>query len=144
METQPSPLSLILAVTVTQFRPIGGIFPISATYKVVSASPGVSVFGATIVVKGSQPAKLVFQLTDKNYVFVGATFDANGTTPDVGTTEFPAIIIDRTSAGNSLTITDANDPSNLGKVYGYVLLVQNTLTAEIGLIDPNIINDTGP
>jgi hypothetical protein len=144
METQPSPLGLTLAVTVTQFRPIGGIFPISATYKVVSASPGVSVFGATIVIKGSQPAKLVFQLTDKNHVFVGATFDATGATPDVGTTEFPSIVIDRTATGNTLTIIDANDPQNIGKAYSYVLLVQSALTAEIGLIDPNIINDGGP
>lgn len=144
METQSSPVSVTLAVSVNQFRALGGVFPISATYKVVSASPNVKVIGGTIIVKGTQPATLVFQLTDTNYVFVGASFDASAAGPDVGTTEFPSVTIDRTPAGNKLTIIDANDPQNIGKAYSYVLLVQSALTAEIGLIDPNIINDGGP
>jgi hypothetical protein len=144
METQASPVSVTLAVSVTQFRPLGGVFPVSATYKVVSASPDVKVIGGSVIVKGTQPATLVFQLADKNYVFVGATFNASAAAPDVGTTEFPSVTIDRTPTGNKLTVIDANDPQNLGKAYSYVLLVQNTQTAEIGLIDPMIINEPRP
>ncbi len=144
METQTSPVTVTLAVSVNQFRALGGVFPISATYKVLSASPDIRVIGGSVIVKGSQPAVIVFQLTDKNYVFVGATFDATAATPDVGTSEFPSVTIDRTPAGNKLTIVDANVPENLGKTYSYVLLVQNTQTAEIGLIDPNIINEPRP
>lgn len=144
METQSSPVSLTLAVTITQFRALGGVFPISANYKVISASPDVKILGGNIIVKGDDPANLIFKLTDRNYVFVGATFDAPAAGPDVGTSEFPTVVIDRTPAGNTLTITDANVPENLGKAYSYVLLVQNTQTAEIGLIDPNIINEPRP
>jgi hypothetical protein len=144
METQTSPATVILAVSVNQFRALGGVFPISATYKVVSSPPNVKIIGGNVIVKSDQPATLIFQLTDKNYVFVGATFNANGTTPDVGPTEFPSVTIDRSAAGNKLTIIDANDPQNRGKAYSYVLLVQNTATAEIGLIDPQIINETYP
>lgn len=130
-----------LTVNITQFRTLGGVFPTSATYTVSSTSPKVKVIGGNILIKGSDPTELVFQLPVPDYVFVGATFVAAGKAGDVGITEFPKIVIDRTPKGNSLTITDVNAPENLDKPYNYILLLQNTRTGDIGLIDPIIINE---
>lgn len=145
MQIQGTPsISVTLAVTVAQFRPLGGVFPITATYAIVSASPGVTVTGADITIQSSQPATVAFQLTDPAYVFVGATFDADVSGTQVGTTEFPLITINRTSLGNTLTVADANVAKDAGTAYNYILLVQNTATGEIGIIDPMIVSDTGP
>jgi hypothetical protein len=38
-------------------------------------------------------------------------------------------------------VVDANKPQNLGREYSYVLLVQNVATAEIGIIDPGMVNE---
>jgi hypothetical protein len=135
------PAIVNLTVNITQFRVLGGVFPISATYTATSSSPNVRVINGNIIVKGRDPASFVFQLPQPGYVFVGATFVAPGTAGDVGVTEFPMIVIDRTSKGNSLTITDANVAQNVDKVFSYILLVQNTLTGEIGLIDPAIVSE---
>ena len=134
-----------VSVNITQFRPLGSVFPVSATFGIAAGSPGVTLTpGNSIVVAGSQPATLVFQLATPGFVFVGATFDSPAAGTDVGSTEFPSVTIDRTRQGNTLTVTDANTTQDAGKGYSYVLLVQNTVTGEIGIIDPMIISDPGP
>lgn len=144
MSLDANPALVTLIVNITQFRALGGVFPISATYTATSTSPNVKVIGGNIIIKNRERTILVFQLPVSDYVFVGATFDAPEARVDVGITEFPQIAIDRTTKGNSLTITDVNDPANANKAYSYVLLVQSTKTGEIGLIDPMIVNDIGP
>lgn len=140
-----TPYGATVSITINQFRALGSIFPISAGYSLVQASPGVALTPSnTLVVASNQAATLVFQLSSPGYVFVGATFDSDAPGTDVGTTEFPTVTINRSSAGNSLTINDANVSQDSGVAYSYILLVQNTVTGAIGIIDPLIINDPGP
>jgi hypothetical protein len=144
MPAEATPITVNLTVNITQFRALGGVFPVSATYTASSTSPNVKVIAGNIIIKSRERTIMVFQLPVPDYVFVGATFDAPEAGVDVGITEFPQISIDRTAMGNSLTITDVNNPANANKAYSYVLLVQSTSTGEIGLIDPMIVNDGGP
>lgn len=141
MQSTTNAFGATLSVNIQQFRPLGGVFPISALFSIVTASPGVQVQGGNIVITSNQPATLVFQLVTPGFVFVGATFDSSNAGTDVGSTEFPSIRIDRTSAGNSLTVTDSNIAQDVNKAYDYVLLVQNSATGEIGIIDPAIITE---
>ncbi len=138
-------ITATINVTITQFRPMGGVFPISNVMTLVAPVPGVTIRDGTIVVKGTDPVTLVFKLAGSAYVFVGAAFDANTAGADVGTLEFPSVTINRcpvsNQPANSLSVVDANLKQNLNKGYSYVLLVQNAATAEIGLIDPSIINE---
>lgn len=138
------PTSATIAVSIDQFRPLGSVFPITATYSVLTASPNIKVKGGYIAIIGSQAATLTFQLTEPGYVFVGATFDAVAAKAQVGTVEFPNITINRTPGGNTLSILDANLGKDAGTAYNYILLVQDTSTGDIGLIDPIIRDDPGP
>jgi hypothetical protein len=138
----------IIKVAIKQFRPIGGIFPITYVMTLPKPVPGVTISNGTIIIRSSKPVTLAFQLTSPAFVFVGAAFDSNTAKPDVGALEFPMVAINRSPANglpaNCLSVVDANNPKNFGKEYSYVLLVQNSATAEIGIIDPNIINEPRP
>lgn len=142
------PVSAVIQVTITQFRPLGGVFPISAVIASPNPTPGVTVVNGNIVVKTDSPTNLIFQLGDPAYVFIGAAFDTKTPDTDVGAFEFPVVTINRSPAGNlppnCISVKDANLPQNYDKSYSYVLLVQNTVTGEIGIIDPNIIGEPGP
>jgi len=144
MPPEVTPIVVNLAVDITQFRALGSVFPIGATYTVSSTSPDVKSVGGNIIIKSRRPTTLIFSFAQPQYVFVGASFNTSESRVDVGRTEFPRLAIDRSEKGNSLTVVDANDPANAGKIFSYILLVQSTTTGEIGLIDPQIINDTGP
>lgn len=133
------PLKATLAVTIKQFRPLGGVFPISYSMGIIEASPGITVNDANIIIPGEQPTVITFKLTTPGFVFVGASFDADVDGTDVGSDEFPSITIDRSAAGSSLTINDANLAQDVGVAYSYILLVQNASSGEIGIIDPMII-----
>jgi hypothetical protein len=137
-----------LKVDILQFRPLGGVFPITCSISLIEPSSGVKVHEGNIVVTDKEPASLVFQLSNPAYVFVGVAFDAQTPDSDVGATEFPTVTINRLATGNpprnSLTVLDANNPANAKKRYTYALLIQKKATGEIGLIDPVIINDGGP
>ncbi len=140
MQSQdPSSLTATLSVTINQFRPLGGVFPISYTMSLVQASSGITASGADITITSSQPANLTFQIATAGYIFVGATVDADTAGTDVGSCEFPDVSITRAASGSSLTLDDANLSNDQGTIYNYILLVQNTATGEIGIIDPNII-----
>jgi hypothetical protein len=134
-----------IVVSISQFRPLGGIFPISAKLEARPPVPGVSVSNGTIIIKGTQPVTLIFQMPDTAFVFIGVAFDADTPDADVGAEEFPRVTINRTASSNgpanSLIVHDANRPEDSGKGYSYVILVQRRATGEIGIIDPVIKNE---
>ncbi|HWA24769.1 MAG TPA: hypothetical protein VG734_03770 [Lacunisphaera sp.] len=140
---EPAVATATINVTVNQFRPLGGVFPISAVLELTEPTPGITVIDGSIVVKSDAAMTINFQLTSPDYVFTGAAFSTKSVDTDVGATEFPTITINRNSSakGNVLSVLDANNPDNRGTQYNYVLLVQNAATAEIGMIDPAIVND---
>lgn len=148
MQSTSNMITATINVTITQFRPVGGVFPISTVMALAEPTPGVTIRDGTIVVKCTDPVTLVFRLGTANYVFVGAAFDANTAGADVGALEFPTITINRSPGANqpanSLSVVDANLKRSQNKGYSYVLLVQNVATAEIGIIDPMIINEPRP
>jgi hypothetical protein len=149
MQVTSSPMpSANILITITQFRPIGGVFPISAVFTMPNPLPGVTVSNGDIIVNSRAPVNLTFQIADPAYVFIGAAFDTKEPDTDVGAFEFPTITINRSPASNlppnCLSVTDANLQRNANKGYSYVLLVQSTATGEIGLIDPMIINEPRP
>jgi len=134
-------ITATIKITITQFRPMGGVFPVSADMALIKPVPQVKLRDGCIIITGGKPVKLVFTQPDPRFVFVGAAFDASTPDTDVGADEFPTLLINRNPKKNSLTVTDANRPEDAGKSYAYVLLVQNTATGEIGVIDPPIINE---
>jgi len=141
-------ITAIIKVAIKQFRPLGGVFPITNVMTLAKPTPGVRINDGTIIIRSDDPVTIVFQLTSPAYLFVGAAFDARSAKPDVGKTEFPLITINRSPTNglpaNCLAVVDANNPKNVDKEYNYVLLVQNTTTAEIGIIDPAMINEPEP
>lgn len=135
----------LISIAITQFRPLGGVFPISCLMTQPQTTPGVTVVDGNVVITTTGPVNLIFQLGDPAYVFTGAAFDTKVPDTDVGTLEFPLVTINRSPANslpaNCLSIIDANLPQNINRAYSYVLLVQSTVTGEIGIIDPMIITE---
>jgi len=138
-------ITSIINVAITQFRPLGGVFPISCTFTQDQATKGITISGENIIITADGPVNLIFQIGDPAYVFTGAAFDTTSPDTDVGSFEFPLVTINRSPTSNMppncLSIVDANLPENINKAYSYVLLVQSAVTGEIGLIDPMIITE---
>lgn len=138
-------ITAVINVTITQFRPLGGVFPISNVMSLAVPNHYVVVRDGTVVVRSREPATIIFQLSSTDYLFTGVAFNAAGQKPDVGAVEFPTVTINRSPTNNlppnCLSVMDANKPQNYGREYSYVLLVQNAATAEIGIIDPGMINE---
>jgi len=143
-----------LTISIETFRPLGGVFPITATF---IPSPGVvqeypiSVDGTNITVSPppGAPVQLEFRLFDPNHILLGVAFATDSAVAPAGQSTFPEIEIKRMISpegipgGSRMIITD--DPQGVRpQIFNYVILVQSVRTAEIGIIDPRIINDPRP
>jgi hypothetical protein len=62
---------------------------------------------------------------------------------DVGQMEFRDVSINRDAYGSQMTVTDSCIHECDHVTYSYVILVQETATANIGLIDPDVETETG-
>jgi hypothetical protein len=136
----PAQPTAIITIALQQFRALGGIFPITASFSLdPSSAPLFSLNGKSIVVHTFGPTALTFQLPDPGYVLLGVAFEADGTSrPSSGRTQFPLVKIQRSVAGSSLTV---EDEGGTAAPFSYLLLVQATATGEIGVIDPSIENE---
>lgn len=137
----PNQPNATVNVAIQQFRPLGGIFPITATFALDPSTPQppFELRGKSIIVHTMAPTSITFQLNDPNYVLLGVAFEADGTaTPSSGRGQFPQITIQRSQGGSSLQVQDQGTTQN---PYSYLLLVQQVATGEIGLIDPSIENE---
>lgn len=132
-----------LNIAITQFRPLGSVFPISYVLTQAQPVPGVRVTNGNIVISSTGPVNLIFQISGRAHVFTGVAFDTTEPETDVGALEFPVVTINRSPA-NTLSVIDANLPQNINKAYSYVLLVQSADSGEIGIIDPMIITEPRP
>ncbi len=132
-------------ITINKFRPLGGVFPISATMLPATDNPKfITIHGKNITVKGKTPVKLVFCLANADpatgFAILGVAFGANSSSVTVGMHTFPTIIIDRSPTCSTMTVAD--HPQDVGvQHYDYVILVQSVATGEIGIIDPAMVND---
>jgi len=141
----PPLLSASFNVTIHTFRPLGGVFPISASIDAVPGNPEcITISGKNIKVKGKTRAELTFNLQNPpgtpGYVLLGVAFAANQAGTTVGMHTFPTILINRQPTSSSMTVTD--QPQDVGKQkYGYVIMVQSIASGEIGIIDPDIDNE---
>lgn len=156
MPPTPTPLPAAqFTISITKFRPLGGVFPISARFM---PTPGttpdfpVVTNGANITLQPPEgsPVQLIFELSEPQYVLLGAAFGTNTAVPSVGQATFPDIDIRHlcnpagVPTGSRMTITDnAHFKGELPQVFNYVILVQDALSGEIGIIDPRIVNRPG-
>ena len=141
----PPLLSATFNITIHTFRPLGGVFPITASMAPAPSNPpSITISEKNITVKGKCPVQLIFTLqnppNEPGYVLLGVAFAANQADVTVGMHTFPTILIDRLPKSSSMTVTD--QPQDVGKQhYGYVILIQSIATGEIGIIDPAMRNE---
>ena len=135
-------------ITINKFRSLGGAFPTSAHMTPDKDNPPcITIQGENITVKGKEPVKLIFELAIKQqtsepgHVLLGVAFAANSPSVTVGLHTFPIVEITRRPDGSTMTVT--NQPQNLGvpQRYDYVILVQSVDTGDIGIIDPDFVNE---
>lgn len=166
--TDGDPLpTAVVDVTIQQFRPMGGIFPCFADFALAPGQPPVpgdtdsiyfTVAGqpdldATLTLDVNSfaidaPSKvaIVFRMEDWNYIFLGVAWASSDNS--VGRLTFPNMAIqnlpppqDGAAPYSLMTVVD--DPTadtNSDHYYRYIILVQNAVTGEIGMIDPSIKN----
>lgn len=140
-----------LNLTINQFRPLGGVFPISASLALSNVQGS-----ATIVTHGKnvkitfppgppQPVVLTFALNDPDHVLLGIVFAANQAGKiSAGRSQFPTIDITRNSNGQStMVVTDNCLQQDVGVRFNYLVLVQSLSKGEIGIIDPDIDDQGG-
>jgi hypothetical protein len=136
----PPPMTVAtLQLTISKFRPIGGVFPITASMVLNPPVSGISIDGKNVTIQlPAGPLQLNFTLNDPDHVLLGVAFASNVMLGSIGRSTFPTILINRTAEGSSMTVTDQNSKDAR---YDYVILVQSLASGEIGLIDPAIENE---
>jgi hypothetical protein len=104
-------------------QPVPGTFTQKGNRIIVSVPPGY---------QGG--VQLIYQLADKNYVLLGAMF--RGPNGGAGRLEFNTITLQRWPTSSQMTVTDACLVADYKKVYDYTLIIQDVLSGNIGIIDP--------
>lgn len=134
----PTP-NATLTIQIDQFRPLGGVFPITATLALTAGDPTIfTLVSNELKIRSTQPTQITFSLPDPGHTLLGVAFDYVGNQVRLGVNEFPTVLVQRGSQGSSLTVTDQGQVQG---PYAYLLLVQSLRTGEIGVIDPSIDND---
>ncbi len=140
-----------LNLTINQFRPLGGVFPISATLSLSNVQGPASfvTHGKNLKISfpQSQPAPVVltFALNDPDHVLLGIVFAANQPGKvSAGRSQFPTINISRNSNGqSSMVVTDNCLQQDVNVRFNYLILVQSLSKGEVGIIDPDIDDQGG-
>lgn len=149
--------SATVLLAIEQFVPMTGDFDTSPSIKAKIAPPQdispppqpvepvFSGDGESITItipKGYQGSvQLIYQLPNPQYMLLGAAFKSDDTS--VGQIEFPTIAISRDPYGSEMVVTNSCAHSSDGRVYEYVILIQEVSSANIGLIDPDIETTSG-
>lgn len=154
--TPPDLPTAEFTIAITTFRPLGGVFPISAR---LALTPGttpefpVIIDGTNITIEPPTgvPVELVFNLAQPAYVLLGMAFSTNTAFGSVGQTTFPDINIRHVTNDEGVPVAckmTVIDNSRITTVqqqsFNYIILVQDVASSEIGIIDPRIVNKPGP
>jgi hypothetical protein len=146
-ENCPSMHTGVFHIKINQFRPLGGVMPINATISMpLGHDPVFKVRGNNIFITlpegDTSDVELVFRLFSNDYLLIGITFtDPEG---GVGKDEFPMVVLEpdiedpNDDAYRKMTVRDAHEARDKNIFYSYVILVQDTKTGEVGIIDPGI------
>lgn len=128
-------LKAIITIKINHYRPLGSVFPISASMS-MPPTKGIIFDGESIIITEPGPAQLTFKIPSKKFILLGVSFVANQRKPDPGVGEFPLVTITRSAkAGSNLTVLDQNKSTI---PFDYLLLVQSAADGSIGVIDPTI------
>ncbi len=130
-----------MTVTIDAFFPIGSIYPINSTLALTAGDPQVfnlSDDTLTITVPSGTPVVINYVLNNNAYVLLGIAFNPHGS--GAGRKEFPQVVLTRTLSNSTMAVTDASVVP--GVPYTYVILVQEVATGSIGIIDPEIENES--
>lgn len=143
------------SIAITKFRPLGGVFPISARLEITPGTTPefpVTVDGTNITIEppAGVPVELIFHLAQPDYILLGVAFSANAV-GSVGQVTFPDINIRHlvndagVPCGCRMTVVDNSRLTPGGQQsFNYIVLVQEAISGEIGIIDPRIVNKPGP
>jgi len=80
--------------------------------------------------------QLTYQLFDPRYVLLGIAF--KGPVAGCGREEFNQLDIYRDETSSQIIVTDTCDREFSGVEYQYIILIQDSETGAIGIIDPEI------
>jgi len=140
MSQSPAPIPATITIDIQQFRSLGGVFPITCGFSLTQGDPNIFVLdGKNIYIRVplGQAVQLTFALPDPGYVLLGIAYESSTGSSSTGRTQFPTITLNRSPRGCTMVVTDSGASQ---ASYDYVILVQNALTGEIGIIDPVIEN----
>ncbi len=131
-----------LAVTITQFNPIGS-GKVGFTLAMQGATPtGIFSFSnnkLTISASRGQKLHVIFSLPSSDYVLIGVAL--TGAPGHVGRGQFPHVDIKRSDTGTIMCVTDVAPSTDGSTSFTYDLVVQETEQGQLGLIDPGIETD---
>lgn len=143
----------IVPLVVNQFVPIGSPGCTQATFGTPTTTPPPSAqfnvaLGSdnalTVTVSSSYQGvvQLTFVLNSSDYILLGIAVNPNDQGASRGRKQFPSVDINRDSTGSQITVTDSCLPGYVGVTFDYVIVVQQVSDGAIGLIDPDIENQS--
>lgn len=138
----PEP-SATITLTDVQFQPWSPGNFTTTRFSMIEPVAGFSLEDETLIIKvpAGQTVKVIFQLPDPDYVLLGVAFNPNQADVPGSRAEFPEVDILRTPPVSQLTLTDNSLKMFSDVDFNYVILIQQVETGQIGVIDPDIINE---